>query len=117
MSLDWMSLAACRDMDPDVFFPTGVGVAGQRQVAAAERICRTCPVQEQCGEQRVRTGASTGVWGGKYRNLKDPAATRVVSPIIHGTNAGYNKHLDRGQEPCHQCREAHKYHNRKSARR
>jgi WhiB family redox-sensing transcriptional regulator len=111
-----MSLAACRDKDPEIFFPTAVGVAGQRQVAEAERICRACPVQEQCGEQRVRTGASTGVWGGAYRNLKDPAATRI--PVIkHGTDVGYRQHLKYQSTPCHSCRCAHMFANRKHPRR
>jgi WhiB family redox-sensing transcriptional regulator len=111
-NLDWMDSAACRDHDPELFFPSSVGVPGQRQVAAAKRICHGCPVQTECGEHRARVGASTGVWGGSYRNVKAPAATRLT-PINHGTDAGYTKHLERREQPCDRCRFAHAWAHRK----
>jgi WhiB family redox-sensing transcriptional regulator len=116
-SLDWMGSAACRDEDPDTFFPTSTGVRAQQQVQEAARICAGCPVQVQCGQHRAYTGASTGVWGGTYRNIKDPAAGRALAPINHGTPAGYAQHVARKSPPCHNCRTAHMYANRKWDRR
>ena len=47
--LDWRARAACRDVDPELFFPTAVNGAA---LAAAERralaVCRVCPVLEAC---------------------------------------------------------------------
>ena len=39
-----------------------------------------------------------------FGNLKDPAMTRTLAPINHGTDAGYHAHLDRLSPPCHSCR-------------
>jgi WhiB family redox-sensing transcriptional regulator len=68
VDLNLMSLAACRDVDPEFFFPNGRGVAAVHQAQRAERFCRArCPVMGWC-EQRAKTLRVTdGVWGGHYR--------------------------------------------------
>ncbi|BBF99663.1 MULTISPECIES: WhiB family transcriptional regulator [Pseudonocardia] len=47
--LDWPARAACRDVEPDLFFPTPTHGAA---LAAAERralaVCRVCPVLAAC---------------------------------------------------------------------
>ena len=55
---DWRALAACRGMDPDVFFP-GKGGYGARE---AKSICCLCPVKAECLELGLRE--ELGVWGG-----------------------------------------------------
>jgi Transcription factor WhiB len=40
--------AACRDADPDLFFPVGTTGPARRQIGEAKRVCRTCPAQTQC---------------------------------------------------------------------
>lgn len=55
----WMANARCRDMDPDIFFPSdGLGVE------AAQKICAECPVAEQCLEYALTHRIDHGVWGG-----------------------------------------------------
>ena len=55
----WAAFAACRDRDPDVFFPfTADGEA------EAIRICRGCPVQIDCLEFALEAKIRFGVWGG-----------------------------------------------------
>ena len=45
----WQSAAVCRDVDPELFFPTAVrGAAYEAQVADAKQVCRRCPVRAQC---------------------------------------------------------------------
>ena len=45
----WRARAACRAVDPETFFPAAkAGVARDRQVARAKRVCRRCPVQASC---------------------------------------------------------------------
>jgi WhiB family transcriptional regulator, redox-sensing transcriptional regulator len=55
----WKTDAACRGMDPDVFFPTDE--VGQ---AAALDVCAECPVRELCLEFAIRSRQTDGVWGG-----------------------------------------------------
>ena len=41
--------AACRSVDPEVFFPVPVeGLAYRTRVAVAKAVCGGCPVREQC---------------------------------------------------------------------
>lgn len=59
MSTEWMAQAACRDIDPAVFFPNdGLGVQ------AAQHICATCPVVAECLEYALDNRIDHGVWGG-----------------------------------------------------
>ncbi|PRX95603.1 WhiB family transcriptional regulator [Allonocardiopsis opalescens] len=51
----WASGAACRTVDPEVFF------ADEGRALA---ICRTCPVRAACLEAALEYGEEHGVWGG-----------------------------------------------------
>jgi WhiB family redox-sensing transcriptional regulator len=70
---DWRDHAACRDVDPDVFFPIGTSDASLPQIDEAKRICRTCPVCGPCLRWALGSG-DAGVWGGttedERRNLR-----------------------------------------------
>jgi len=44
----WRGDAACRDADPDLFFPVGTTGPALRHIDEAKRICRACPAQTQC---------------------------------------------------------------------
>lgn len=57
----WMRNAACATTNPDAWFPKN----GDRPTAeAAIAICTTCPVQAECINFAVRTGQTSGIWGG-----------------------------------------------------
>jgi WhiB family transcriptional regulator, redox-sensing transcriptional regulator len=60
---DWREVAACREADPDVFFPVGTTGPALRQIEAAKAVCRTCPSLDPCLEFALRTGQDAGVWG------------------------------------------------------
>jgi WhiB family redox-sensing transcriptional regulator len=62
--VNWEEVAACRDADPDLFFPVGTAGPALRQVEAAKRICRACPVQALCLAWALDHGADSGVRGG-----------------------------------------------------
>lgn len=105
-NFDWMDLAACSDEDPEKFFPSTQGVAGRRQAEAAERICQGCPVQRECRDHKNRTGAASGVWGGRKPIPKATSAShggphRKYMP--HGTEAGAVRHRRNGEQPCRAC--------------
>ncbi|SDD18520.1 WhiB family transcriptional regulator [Streptomyces prasinopilosus] len=61
---DWRTRAACRDEDPDLFFPIGTSGPALFQTEQAKTVCRRCPVQRQCLDWALETGQSLGVWGG-----------------------------------------------------
>jgi WhiB family redox-sensing transcriptional regulator len=42
---NWRDAAACREVDPDLFFPTPGDTRGTN---AAKSICLTCPVRRTC---------------------------------------------------------------------
>jgi WhiB family redox-sensing transcriptional regulator len=58
----WRADAACLGMGPAVFYPSGRGL--DAQVAAAQRVCRSCPVLRECGDHATATGEIYGVWAG-----------------------------------------------------
>jgi WhiB family redox-sensing transcriptional regulator len=61
--MDW-ELAACRDHDPELFFPLSETGPGSAQVRAAKAICQGCPIQRGCLQWAMDTGQEAGVWGG-----------------------------------------------------
>jgi len=56
---DWRDLAACKGMDPDIFFLKRD--QGGRN-GAAKAVCAGCPVSEECLE--VGANELSGIWGG-----------------------------------------------------
>jgi WhiB family redox-sensing transcriptional regulator len=61
---DWRDDAACRDADPDLFFPDG-GIGSTRdQVKTAKLICRGCPVSTTCLSWALSSSQEHGIWGG-----------------------------------------------------
>jgi WhiB family redox-sensing transcriptional regulator len=60
----WQRRAACRDEDPELFFPVGWAGPALMQIAAAKEICGQCVVREACLRFAVRTGQDHGIWGG-----------------------------------------------------
>lgn len=61
---DWREQAACRDTDPDLFFPVGTTGPAVDQIAAAKAVCDLCPSKEPCLEFALSTNQDSGVWGG-----------------------------------------------------
>lgn len=61
---DWRELAACRDEDPELFFPVSELGPGARQVAEAKAVCGRCPVRAQCLRYAVDAGLGHGIFGG-----------------------------------------------------
>lgn len=61
---DWRDDAACREYDPELWFPVGSGHAAQEQEEAAKHICGGCPVRPECLDWAIASGQSSGVWGG-----------------------------------------------------
>lgn len=61
---DWRHDAACRDEDPELFFPVSELGPGARQAAEAKAVCARCPVRAQCLDHAVDHGLDFGIFGG-----------------------------------------------------
>jgi WhiB family redox-sensing transcriptional regulator len=61
---EWREQSACRDTDPDLFFPVGTTGPAIEQIANAKAVCRVCDVQKQCLEYALTTNQDSGIWGG-----------------------------------------------------
>jgi WhiB family redox-sensing transcriptional regulator len=55
----WRKRAACRGVDPEVFYPVTDEEAG-----VAKAICASCPVREACLEHALSAREREGIWGG-----------------------------------------------------
>lgn len=63
-AFDWRAKAACRDKDPELFFPVGNTGAAYQQIEEAKSVCRTCKVIDACLKCALDTNQDYGVWGG-----------------------------------------------------
>ena len=81
---NWRDDAACRDADPELFFPDGDTKSARAQVKTAKLICRGCPVSATCLSWALTSGQQAGIWGGltederrtRYRRSRLWAAER-----------------------------------------
>src|ERR1700722_15806049 len=61
---DWWRSAACREMDPELFFPVGARGPGAGEIDRAKAVCAGCLVRRQCLQYALATHQMHGVWGG-----------------------------------------------------
>src|SRR5690606_12488566 len=61
---DWRHHAACRDEDPELFFPIGTSGPALLQVEQAKAVCRRCPVSAECLTWALDRPEEYGIWGG-----------------------------------------------------
>jgi WhiB family redox-sensing transcriptional regulator len=91
--MNWREDIACRDADPDLFFPIGATGAALRQMEEAKRICRACPVQIQCLAWALENGVADGVWGGTTpdeRRIIRSLSRRTTNTKADGDDKSYH---------------------------
>lgn len=64
ITADWREGAACRDSEPNLFFPTGTTGLAVEQIEEAKGICSSCFVLNDCLQYALQTNQEAGVWGG-----------------------------------------------------
>jgi WhiB family redox-sensing transcriptional regulator len=86
---DWRPQAACRGLDPDMFFASEDLENRQERrerEATAKAVCARCGVVEECLTYAIAAGERYGIWGGlnaderralKRRGSEETAAERV----------------------------------------
>jgi WhiB family transcriptional regulator, redox-sensing transcriptional regulator len=76
MGTSWMDRARCRNVDPEVFFPSdGMGVR------EAQRYCAECLVRESCLEYALENHIQHGVWGGMSERARRRIAHRRLRAL------------------------------------
>ena len=60
----WRLSAACRQVDPELFFPVDTTGPAIDQIGQAVGICQSCQVREACLSWALRNGIAFGIWGG-----------------------------------------------------
>jgi hypothetical protein len=79
----------------------------------AKAICATCPIIDACRKLDV-SPEFVGTWAGiGYRIYPE----RQSGPLVHGTVAGYRKHIRRGDLPCDDCYLAHSEYQKARGRK
>lgn len=96
---EWMLRAACRDHDPELFFPLPKDLPTRRE---AKKICHRCPVIAECVLYAKELRVTDGVWGGSYHNLPSRGTNRGYTDEC-GTEAGAKRHWTKGEKPCEAC--------------
>lgn len=111
VGVNWREVAACRDADPDLFFPVGTAGPVLRQIEEAKRICRVCPARARCLAWALDHGVDSGVWGGITENERRairrpaeknrPSARTTTMPVNDRAreNAAYVRSLLRRKQP------------------
>ena len=59
MNQSWRQHAACRGIDPDIFYP-----AEDEEADVAKEVCAQCSVHTACLEYALTSREREGVWGG-----------------------------------------------------
>ncbi|MFE1451911.1 WhiB family transcriptional regulator [Streptomyces olivaceoviridis] len=130
MTAGWEGKAACRGLNPALFYPD---VNHADQVKRARAVCAECPVRRAClteamrAEEKLRPSAREGIRGGltgRERYLLErgalKSARRPVSkarasaskrPLPfdreHGTPRGARQHWKYDEPVCDACRDAY----------
>ncbi|MBW0275036.1 hypothetical protein ATM97_27935 [Nocardia sp. MH4] len=75
--IEWRDRAACRNEDPELFFPLRLADA-----AGAKAICaKKCKVRETCAREAKRTATSHGVHGGYFLPDQKGALRKYVEVL------------------------------------
>jgi WhiB family transcriptional regulator, redox-sensing transcriptional regulator len=61
---NWRDYAACRDTDPDLFFPVGTTGPAIEQIENAKAVCAECEACQPCLQYALTTNQDSGIWGG-----------------------------------------------------
>jgi WhiB family redox-sensing transcriptional regulator len=79
--MDWRHRAACRDEDPELFFPIGTTGPALLQVEEARAVCRGCGVVDDCLAWALESGQDSGVWGGTTEDERRELKRRLPASL------------------------------------
>jgi WhiB family transcriptional regulator, redox-sensing transcriptional regulator len=76
--MDWRHEAACREVDPELFFPIGNSGPALYQIEEARQVCQRCTVRDQCLRWAIDSGQDAGVWGGLSEDERRALKRRTI---------------------------------------
>ena len=77
---DWRDRAACRDADPELFFPFDATGPRREQIRQAKQVCQACPVRARCLDWALVRGFDFGIWGGTTE--QERRVMRMTATVI-----------------------------------
>jgi WhiB family redox-sensing transcriptional regulator len=80
--MDWRHRAACRNEDPELFFPIGNTGPALAQIDEARAVCQRCDVTQDCLTWALETGQDAGVWGGLSEDERRALKRRTLRPRV-----------------------------------
>ena len=72
----WHRSAACRSVDPELFFPVSCAGPSRDQLERAKAVCAVCLVRPQCLQYAIAANEKFGVWGGMTEEERRRCAHR-----------------------------------------
>ena len=92
---NWRAMAACRFVDPELFFPVSASGKCLEQIAEAKAVCGRCLARPECLAFAQRTGQPHGIWGGlteeeRVRAPRGPQRGPATSPRAGGLRVAWN---------------------------
>jgi WhiB family redox-sensing transcriptional regulator len=75
----WVSQGACRDEDPELFFPVAAHGPALARASAAKAVCRRCAVSAACLSFGLET-RQEGIWGGTTGEERRAIRPRPAEP-------------------------------------
>lgn len=91
----WRDDAACRNADPDTFYPKRYD---EELVAAARAVCGDCPVAVACLDYALAAHEKHGMWGGLSPSERSRVRRKRAERARMTMAAAVTK-------PCSKCRE------------
>ena len=82
--VDWREGAACRDVEPELFFPSSTGAGLQMQTDQAKAVCHGGPVLDRCLGFALGTDQTEGIWGGLTTQERRAARRALPSARMFG---------------------------------
>lgn len=110
---DWQEFAACKGVDPDLFYSGRGDFDG---VEKARSVCTECPVRNLCGLYAIDNIETHGMWGGlserQRRTIRSDRkresrlrSDAYLEAVGLGVRPPALPVVVDGQRPCEECRE------------
>jgi WhiB family redox-sensing transcriptional regulator len=81
--VNWRFRGACREEDPELFFPVGNTGPALLRIEDAKKVCRRCEGVDACLRWALEAGQDAGVWGGmsedERRSKRRAARSRAAT--------------------------------------